>query len=446
MNTTLPTAEPAERMVLSCLLQDPFDALGIILSKGLKAEDIHTERVREIYGVAMAQIKEGREPEAVAIISQVKGLSFPDLTDIWGLAPSLGPLGDWIDLVLDASKRRALLIAFKNALEAISTGAPTADVLATAGEKIEAIKAEQGLGMVINAPVETLLNYETTKDPNEVLGNRWLCKGGSIVINAQSGVGKSSLTMQLAIGWALADRPVILDHMTFGIKANRFLKSLIIQAENDMGDQAEVMQSVIKMGQRIGQIREQEIKDLAERLHIYRDNIHAGAEFLATVEALIMRHSPDICWVDPLMCYLGDDISDQAVVTQFCNALNRISAKTGVIFALIHHLPKPKEGGARTDSDLAYAGFGSSALTNWAREVATLQCVKVQPGDAPTFSLTMTKRRNRAGMKVLGTQQVTPQIYIRHARTPGDGMIWIQCDEPKLEDDDLPKTKMRRAK
>lgn len=444
MNTKLPTAEHAERMVASCLLQAPFDALGPIFAKGLKVDDFHSVQVREIYSAALEFVKEGREPEAVAIISQIDGLSFPNLTDIWGLAPSIAPLENWIDLVLDASRRRSLLLAFQFAAESIAAGAPTSDIVANAGAKIEAIKAEQGLGLVVKSPIEALIDYNTAEDPNEVLGNRWLCRGGSIVINAQSGVGKSSLNMQLAIGWALADRPNFQEYMTFGIKAKKAICSLIIQAENDIGDQAEVMQSVLKMGRKIGKIGNAELTDLANRLHIYRDNVHAGGEFLQTVEALILRHNPDLCWIDPLMCYLGDDISDQAVVTAFCNGLNRISAKTGVMFALIHHLPKPKEGGARTDSDLAYAGFGSSALTNWAREVATLQRVKVPAGDPPTFSLTMTKRRTRAGMVEYGTQTPTAQIYIRHAKDPDHGMIWLSC--PKPEDEDEPKTKMRRTK
>jgi hypothetical protein len=132
------------------------------------------------------------------------------------------------------------------------------------------------------------------------------------------------------------------------------------------------------------------------------------------------------------MCYLGDDISDQAVVTQFCNALNRISSKTGVIMALIHHLPKPREGTARTDSDLAYAGFGSSALTNWAREVVTLQRVETPEGDPPTCSLTMTKRRLRAGMRSFETNKPASQIHIRHSPEPErHGMIWQQCRKPE---------------
>jgi RecA-family ATPase len=163
----------------------------------------------------------------------------------------------------------------------------------------------------------------------------------------------------------------------------------------------------------------------------YRDNVHSGSEFLRVLEALIIRHQPDVAWIDPLMCYLGDDISDQKVVTEFCNGLNRISSKTGVLLVLIHHLPKPREGAARTDSDLAYAGFGSSALTNWAREVVTLQRVETQPGEPPTCSLTATKRRLRAGMQSWEGNP-SARIFIRHSpNQEKHGMIWQICPEPE---------------
>lgn len=335
-------------------------------------------------------------------------------------------------MVLEASRRRRLLRQLTDAAKAISEGAPTGDVVADLGNAVTVASAEQGLGDVKQTSFDDLLTYDTAADPNTLLGNRWLCKGGSLLINAQSGIGKSSLTMQLAIGWALhgiKDLKTFAENLTFNIKPVKALKSLILQAENDIGDQAEILQSVIcKYGGKLCGEHEKQV--LNERLVFYRDNIHSGAEFLRVLEALVVRHKPDVAWIDPLMCYLGDDISDQKVVTEFCNGLNRISSKTGVLLVLIHHLPKPREGTARTDSDLAYAGFGSSALTNWAREVVTLQRMETEPGQPPTCSLTATKRRLRAGMGKWDGGP-TAQIYIQHSENPQkEGMIWKQCDKP----------------
>ena len=51
--------------------------------------------------------------------------------------------------------------------------------------------------------LDVLSAFDAENDPDNVLGNRWLCKGGSCLFVGQSGIGKSSLCMQLAISWGL---------------------------------------------------------------------------------------------------------------------------------------------------------------------------------------------------------------------------------------------------
>ena len=75
--------------------------------------------------------------------------------------------------------------------------------------------------------------------PEELLRNRYLCRGGGLLLAGPTGIGKSSLSMQFMISWALG-RPV------FGIEPARPIKSLLIQAENDDGDLAEMRDSIVK--------------------------------------------------------------------------------------------------------------------------------------------------------------------------------------------------------
>ncbi len=147
---------------------------------------------------------------------------------------------------------------------------------------------------------------------------------------------------------------------------------------------------------------------------------------------LIDRHKPDIVWADPLLNYIGDDISEQKVVAEFCcNRLNAIALKTGVIWALLHHTGKPskdpKAGTHWTATDLAYSGLGSSALVNWSRETAVVMRVKAPEGTPPTFQLSMTKRRHRAGLCDLDGNP-TDTIFIRHSS--GSGICWEQRPPP----------------
>jgi RecA-family ATPase len=278
--------------------------------------------------------------------------------------------------------------------------------------------------------VSQLAAYDTSHDPNNVLGQRWLCRGGSLVIVGQSGVGKSSLCMQLMLLWALGQT-------AFGIAPVRPLRSLLIQAENDVGDLAEMYQGV---RQGMGLALDEE-RHLEEQVLIYRDTTHSGEEFVAMAASLVDRHQPDLVWIDPLLNYIGDDISEQKVVSEFCcRQLNAVSLRTGVIWCLMHHTGKPskdpKATANWTASDLAYSGIGSSALTNWAREMAVLVRVKAPEDEPPTFQLSMTKRRLRAGLHDEDAEP-TDTIFLRHARR--GGICWEQCEAPV----EKPKTTYR---
>ncbi len=432
---TLPQAEQAERAVAGCLLFDPTRALDVVRSTGLRAADFGSAELGALFGGILALSDSGITLDAITVFRRLaeRGVAHSLMSGLIG-PESFAPLQNWCQLIRETASKRALQASLARALESINRGGAVGDVVTELGEAVAVASAAHGLGDIVQTDFDDLLNYDTRHDPNTVIGNRWLCKGGSLLLNAQSGIGKSSLTMQLAIGWALDPDHLFSQACTFSIRAARPLKSLIIQAENDIGDQADVLQGVISKYAKgsNNEIKPHELAELSQRIVFYRDNVHAGTEFLRVLEALVVKHQPDLVWIDPLMCYIGDDLSDQGVVTAFCNALNRISSKSGCVMCLIHHLPKPKEGGARTDSDLAYSGFGSSALTNWAREVVTLQRVPAPEDHPPCCSLTATKRRNRAGMADHDTKKATAKIYIRHPKDPKvTGTVWIQCSRPE---------------
>ena len=290
---------------------------------------------------------------------------------------------------------------------------------AASWEEWEASREAEDLGEPMS--ISRLAAYDTSNDPNNILGSRWLCRGGSLVVVGQSGIGKSSLCMQLMILWALG-------LPAFGVAPVRPLRSLLIQAENDEGDLAEMYQGV-RRG--MGLTAEQE-RLLEDRVIIYRDTTHTGEAFASLARTLVERHRPDLAWADPLLNYIGDDISEQRVVADFCcGKLNAIALKTGVTWCLLHHTGKPsrdpKAAEHWTASDLAYSGLGSSALVNWSRETAVLLRVKTAEGTAPTFQLSMTKRRKRAGLRT-PEGEPTDTIFLRHA--DNGGICWEQCDKP----------------
>ncbi len=270
--------------------------------------------------------------------------------------------------------------------------------------------------------VAELWDFDIENDPNCVLGQRYLCKGGSCLWIGPSGIGKSSLAMQAAIMWAMS-------RSFFGITPKKPLKSLFIQAENDNGDLAEMFRGVC---QGLGIAKDSDAaKELGASLVFYRDTVHTSDQFAHVAARLIDKHSPDLVWGDPLLSYIGDDISQQRVCSYFLrNLINPISEQTGVVWMFLHHTGKPSQDpNAKRNwqaSDYGYLGIGSSELTNWARAVNVIQQVAEN-----TFALMLPKRGKRAGARTLNGEPTTT-IYLRHSDV---GISWQQIDwtqpEPK---------------
>src|SRR5258708_21450657 len=74
--------------------------------------------------------------------------------------------------------------------------------------------------------------------PDELLRFRYLCRGGGGLLVAPTGIGKSTLGMQGALLFSIG-------RDLFGIMPARPLRSLIIQAENDLGDLAEMREGIM---------------------------------------------------------------------------------------------------------------------------------------------------------------------------------------------------------
>lgn len=270
---------------------------------------------------------------------------------------------------------------------------------------------------------DQLLAFNTADDPNTLIGDRWLCRGGSCLIVGPTGIGKSSLSMQMMIIWALG-------RSFFGLTPKRPLRSLVVQAENDIGDLSEMLRGVLHG---IGAMNR--VNELGSMVTFVNEASRSGKSFHAWIQGLISKYQPDLVWIDPLFAFLGGSASDQETVSKFLrNGLGQISQSTGVVWMIVHHTNKPNKDAEQKNkpvaSDYAYLSSGSSELANWPRAVLTLQ--QVQNG---LFELRAPKRGKRAGLVDADGQPAT-EIYLKH----GDhGICWersvageaerIDCEE-----------------
>ena len=281
-------------------------------------------------------------------------------------------------------------------------------------------------GESLGSPIRfsDLIALDTSHDPNCLIGFRdgktlrYLCKGKSGWILGPSGIGKSSLIAEFAIAWALGN-PI------YGIAPVRPLKSLIVQAENDACDLAEMVQGIAR-AHGLDPFKTEALFEQVDANVIFRTETRSvGPEFVDKLHRMIDHDRPDLVWLDPFLSFAGIDVSKQDQVTQFLRTqLNPMLESTGVVCIGVHHTGKPRsarESASWNAIDWAYAGLGSSELVNWARAVMMLR-----PISDFQFELKLAKRGKRAWATGLDGE-FTTSVWLQHSSTD---IRWEQIAPP----------------
>jgi len=282
-------------------------------------------------------------------------------------------------------------------------------------------------GEEIERPIARRLFDIPPPDPDgdeELLKKRFLCRGGGMILVGQTGAGKSTLALQLAILWATG-APCV------GLVPVRHLKSLLIQAENDDGDIAEMREGVVK-----GLGLDADARQLAMgNTLIHTESVSTSDAFIQCVfEPLIADNRPDLVWIDPALAYLGGDSASQQDVGAFLrNKINPVLQKYGCGCVIVHHTNKPSADKALLmGSDTAYLGTGSAEWANWARAVIALRTTTT-PG---LYTLTLGKRGARVGWK----DAEGARSYERHIKHAEGRITWMDA-----EPEEIPVKKAGRA-
>ena len=404
----LPASIDAERALLGTVV-----AQSLPWPNGLLPSHFAEPSHADIAAAVIRLSEEGRQHDEQTVWETLKAAGSPvtahALSDLTTESAFRTWSTSWPDSIRSAAALRSIQIAALKLLTAAEEpGADPDALLAYVEGTAKAIGRVRNKTGPQRMDLTDLEAFDRKADPDVVLGNRWLCKGGSLLIVGQSGTGKSSLMMQAAVSWAVG-LPF------FGIRAKRPLRIVILQAENDRGDVAEAFQDCVH-----GINLHQNQRDLLDdNLFIYRDTTSVGTDFTAQLKDLITANRADLVFVDPLLSFAGIDVSDQEQASRFLrHDLAPILLETGAVLVAMHHTGKPKTAAdkeGQTLADLAYAGLGSSEFTNYFREVAVL--LRCQ-GDQPVYKFGLTKRRGRAGLQN-ADHEFAGEILIRHSRQQG---------------------------
>ena len=247
-------------------------------------------------------------------------------------------------------------------------------------------------------------------DPHELIKDRFLCKGSGLLLVGSTGIGKSSIAMQSMILWALG-------LPSFGLEPVRPLKCCLIQAENDAADIRMEISGIIQ-----GLSLTPEQVELASKsINIIPSDSHTGIDFLTKiVTPALKEYAPDVLFIDPVLSYLGGNVSDQEIVGPWLrNQLNPLLHKFNCGVVLVHHTKKTNSEDLVTDQ--RYAAMGSVEWSNWARAIITITPHKNLEG---YFTMKAPKRGNQLHWKD-EAGNFTNVKYLAHSKNP-DCIYWTE--------------------
>jgi hypothetical protein len=207
---------------------------------------------------------------------------------------------------------------------------------------------------------------------------------------APSGLGKSTLSIQMAILWCCG-------LAAFGITPRVALRILIVQSEDDQGDCTEMSQMVKHLG-----LSPDQEKQLWTNTELVRCHDLVSWGFCQALRDRLLKAQAqgapfDLVIINPYSVYLGADVKDTKACTQFLNEwLNPILSKFAAAAILIHHTPKTNY--QNTDQykvwDWMYWGAGCAGITNWARAIVVIKPVS---DDMRVYRFIAAKRGLRIG-------------------------------------------------
>jgi len=387
----LPNSPEAEESVLSCCLLDGAETIARCLEARLEPAAFYLRPNQLIYEKICQLHRTGKPVDVAVLAEELKASNqltevggIPYLTQVSGRMPTTAQAVYFIEKVRElAVVRQAIKTATAIVEQGFNYKGGIDDFKAGIRQSFDALT----IGDDVASRSITDFEIPADNDPSILLGNRYLNRGDGAVLVSTSGMGKSSMTLQAAVTWALG-------RAFFGVRPNGPLTSLIVQAEDSDGDIAEIWQSI----RHCLNLTPAEEKLVNQRVIIVTDRVHRGPSFINALSRWTKKHKPDLVWINPLLAFMDGDINEASDAGRFLReGLNGLNEPPSFGYIVVHHTSKPptsKERSERKWNEVMYEMAGSADLTNWARAVLSLR----PAGTEGEFNLVLSKRGRRAGV------------------------------------------------
>lgn len=418
-----PNVVDIENAYLGTLMRDNLKP-----SPGLKASDFFEPKNSDVYAAIIELNLEGIACDEYVVSEKLRNKRSSVAEHyVNGLSRDVGVTihnEAWPAFILEQADSRRFQQATRRALKSSEEGVESVHEIREALEReLGALSANATVhNGVETMPLDALRGFDRDEDPECMIGKRWLCRKKSLLIVGQSGVGKSSLMMQMAICWA-AGKPF------FGMHSKSPKRVLIIQGENDMGDIAEAFQDVCAG---FDNWTDHDQSTLNTNLKILQICGKSGSHFASSLRRETITQKADFVFVDPLLSFASGNVSSTEDMTRFLREqIDPVLLETGAVLVAMHHTGKPgnpEEKTGRTVTDHSYDGIGSSEITNFFRSIIILSRAHHQD---PLFRIRVTKRQGRSGMSDRDGNHVD-ELYIRHSSDPGK-VRWEYASEEHIK-------------
>lgn len=234
---------------------------------------------------------------------------------------------------------------------------------------------------------------------NVVIGRDFLRKGQTWVISGASGIGKSVLAMQLAVGFALGEK-------TLGLDIFKPSKTLLFNAENPTADVRAYFNGIVsnfarKSGSDIDNLLDDNFH-YADATNCY----YSVDEFISKLETSLRAGNYDVVIVDSLLSLVRCDFSEHSAIANLFCKINALKSKYNFAMVFFHHFDKPNFRtknlhptqwcmGGKTIG--IYANIMSAILeTNGENEFAFMHCKPHDEAEIPTVRIAQCQNGNNA--------------------------------------------------
>lgn len=414
-----PHSVEAEEQLLSACLLDP-DIITRCIDGKIAATSFYVPANRVTYDCLVSLHNLGKPVDLSVIAEELKATRQLDgvggygyLTRISDRIPTTVGAAYFIDKVRELALLREMIRVATNAVEnCYSFSGGIHDFVTDAERQMNAVTSQ----LTASNRVRSIGDFKIPEanDHDNLLGDRYLCRGHIGMLVGGSGIGKSTFAYQVSILWALG-RPA------FGIAppGSKKLRSVHFQSEDEEGDLAKARECVaFALG-----LTDAERMIVYENVLIKTEKVLTGDAFLADMAKEATRHKADIVWLNPLQAFMEGDIKDARDVKQFTRTgLNRANRDSLWATMIVHHTPKPATANnvsERSWNEVMYEGAGSADLVNVCRTVMVLKATKTE-GE---FNLHLAKRGAEAGVTAeresdsgIPFKEVLRQIPMRHAK------------------------------